>query len=331
MADTHRNAPAEAPKPPLLSIVTATYNSRDFIDRLYRSLCAQDRDLFEWVVVDDRSTDDTFDRVRALVASAPFRARAWRLPANSGGPIAQAFGFQVATGELACHIDHDDELLPGAVRALAATWAEAERKGQFAGLFMRSLDGASGKLNGWSMRPGGGVTASSLTNLHRNPCDGAFVLRRDLLVANYTPDYVESCSLNGMVWLKITRRNPIYNSGNQAFFRYHRDNPLSQMNAPKVSEHTVYSYAELLNNGDWMYLLRPFLHTRRLLNLLRFSEDVYGSAHEGLALLKSPLVRLYATLVAPLTPVLRRTVWRPVIVVRRAPYPLERLSEAEAA
>jgi glycosyltransferase involved in cell wall biosynthesis len=331
MAEVDRNSSAETPRPPLLSIVTATYNSLAFIDRLYLSLCAQDPDLFEWIVVDDRSTDDTFERVRALVAAAPFRARAWRLPANSGGGVALAFGFQAAQGELACHIDHDDELLPGAVSGLAATWAEAERKGGFAGLFMRSLDGASAKLNGWRMRRGGGVTASSLTNLHRNPCDGAYVLRRDLFVANYTPDYAQLCALNGMVWLKITRRNPIYNSGNQVFFRYHRDNPLSQMNAPKVSEHTVFSYAELMNNGDWLYLLRPLLHTRRLLNLLRFSEDVYGSAREGMSLLKSPVVRLYATLVGPLRHVLRHTVWRPVIVVRREPYPLDRLSEIEAA
>ena len=139
----------------MLSIVTATYNSAPCIDRLYASLCAQDPELFEWGVVDDRSSDDTFERVRVLVKTAPFRARAWRLPVNSGGPVAQAYGFLAAEGELACHIDHDDQLVPDAVAGLARVWREAERTGGYGGVFLRSLDGASGRLNGKSMRPGG--------------------------------------------------------------------------------------------------------------------------------------------------------------------------------
>ena len=53
---------------PLLSIVTATYNSRPFIDRLHASLAAQTRRDFEWLCVDDHSRDDTVAHLKSLPA-----------------------------------------------------------------------------------------------------------------------------------------------------------------------------------------------------------------------------------------------------------------------
>ena len=43
----------------VFTIVTPTYNRALLLSRVYESLCAQTTHPFEWVVVDDGSTDDT--------------------------------------------------------------------------------------------------------------------------------------------------------------------------------------------------------------------------------------------------------------------------------
>ncbi|MDE6286638.1 MAG: glycosyltransferase family 2 protein, partial [Muribaculaceae bacterium] len=42
-----------------LTIFTPTYNRAHTLERTYRSLCAQTAHDFEWLVVDDGSTDGT--------------------------------------------------------------------------------------------------------------------------------------------------------------------------------------------------------------------------------------------------------------------------------
>lgn len=45
----------------MLTIFTPTYNRRHILPRLYDSLCAQTSKDFVWLVVDDGSTDQTFE------------------------------------------------------------------------------------------------------------------------------------------------------------------------------------------------------------------------------------------------------------------------------
>ena len=44
-----------------ITVFTPTYNRRYLIDRLYKSLCSQTDKSFEWIVVDDGSTDETIE------------------------------------------------------------------------------------------------------------------------------------------------------------------------------------------------------------------------------------------------------------------------------
>lgn len=52
----------------LITIVTITYNRKDKIERLYKSLLSQNDYDFCWVVVDDGSSDSTANYVNSLIA-----------------------------------------------------------------------------------------------------------------------------------------------------------------------------------------------------------------------------------------------------------------------
>src|SRR5581483_7684006 len=54
------------------TVFTATYNRREVISRVYESLSAQTIPDFEWLVVDDGSTDATTDQIAQWQHSAPF-------------------------------------------------------------------------------------------------------------------------------------------------------------------------------------------------------------------------------------------------------------------
>ncbi|MGK0545756.1 glycosyltransferase family 2 protein [Halomonas cupida] len=102
-------------KVPLVSVVIPTYNRSSAVVRAVRSVLAQPYPSLECIVVDDASSDDTRDVVRAL-ALEDSRLTLLPLHENVGQGAARNAGVEVAEGEFVCFLDSDDELLPGAVQ-----------------------------------------------------------------------------------------------------------------------------------------------------------------------------------------------------------------------
>ena len=51
---------------PIVSIITPTYNRANLLIRLWRSLNDQKLKNFEWIILDDGSTDDTKQEIKKL-------------------------------------------------------------------------------------------------------------------------------------------------------------------------------------------------------------------------------------------------------------------------
>ena len=51
-----------------LTVFTPTYNRAHTLGRVYESLCAQTSSDFEWLIVDDGSTDNTHNLVTGWIA-----------------------------------------------------------------------------------------------------------------------------------------------------------------------------------------------------------------------------------------------------------------------
>jgi glycosyltransferase involved in cell wall biosynthesis len=115
---------------PLVSVVTPTYDRRQLLPRLYESLRAQTMRQFEWVVVDDGSTDGTSALLEAWAAEAPFPVVVHRQE-NMGKHVALNRAFDLARGAYVAMIDSDDTYAPWALERLLALWDEispAERE-----------------------------------------------------------------------------------------------------------------------------------------------------------------------------------------------------------
>lgn len=102
----------------LITIFTPTYNRRQLIDNLYQSLLAQSNKSFEWLVVDDGSTDDTEEYFSKLLSKPqPFTIR-YIKQKNGGKHRAINRGVQSASGELFFIVDSDDSLLPNTIEKI---------------------------------------------------------------------------------------------------------------------------------------------------------------------------------------------------------------------
>ncbi len=105
---------------PELSIVVTVLNEEGTVDELYeRTVAAVDGRPFELLVVDDGSSDHTFDRLRALHERDP-RVRAVRFARNFGQHPAMHAGFTRARGDILVTMDGDLQNQPEDIPKLVA-------------------------------------------------------------------------------------------------------------------------------------------------------------------------------------------------------------------
>lgn len=94
---------------PVLTILTATFNRQKTLPRLYESLCRQTQQGFEWVVVDDGSTDQTPELVHEFREQATFPIQYVR-KLNGGKHSALNIGVPLVRGGWIHVVDSDDFL-----------------------------------------------------------------------------------------------------------------------------------------------------------------------------------------------------------------------------
>lgn len=99
----------------LISIVINNFNYGRFVSRSIESALDQTYPEKEVIVVDDGSTDDSFDRI-----SKYSRRVAVIQKANGGQASALNAGFAATQGELVIFLDADDYLAPNALERVAA-------------------------------------------------------------------------------------------------------------------------------------------------------------------------------------------------------------------
>ena len=109
---------------PRISVVMPAYNAAETILNALDSAQAQTFDDIEIIVIDDASTDATFDLVRDRSMADP-RICLYRLETNSGPATARNQGIAVAKGEWIALLDADDSMVGNRLeRLLGAVSAE---------------------------------------------------------------------------------------------------------------------------------------------------------------------------------------------------------------
>ena len=103
------------------TVFTPTYNRAHTLPRVYESLKRQTFRDFEWLIVDDGSTDNTRELVKNWQKENLLPIRYfWQENAHKKAAFNR--GVQEAKGELFLPLDSDDEALPAALEILNRHW-----------------------------------------------------------------------------------------------------------------------------------------------------------------------------------------------------------------
>lgn len=106
-----------------LSILTATYNRGTLLPRLYQSLLSQTNSCFEWIVVDDGSTDSTENYIKDCMLVGDIDIK-YIKKSNGGKHSAINHAIDLSDGDYCLLIDSDDYLKYNSVEIILTALAD---------------------------------------------------------------------------------------------------------------------------------------------------------------------------------------------------------------
>lgn len=188
----------------MVTIFTPTYNRRHIIEQLYQSLRKQSSYNFEWIIIDDGSTDNTRELVERWKTDEKLFPIHFLYQKNGGKHRAINRGVQLAKGEAFFIVDSDDFLENDAIRLIEEWWKDIADDSSFAG------------VAGLCARTDGGIVGGNplfdqyvdATNLERTKCgldgDKAEVYKTSILKRYPFPEFEgENFVTEAVIWDKI--------------------------------------------------------------------------------------------------------------------------------
>gem|GEM_PF-2462605 len=101
--------------PPLITIVTPSYNHAEFIERTIKSVLDQQYPKLEYIIQDGGSSDNTVEILKRYSG----QLTRWKSAKDKGQSHAINLGFQSTNGEIMAYLNSDDLLLPGTLDYVA--------------------------------------------------------------------------------------------------------------------------------------------------------------------------------------------------------------------
>lgn len=278
----------------MITVFTPTYNRAYTLPKLYHSLLEQTCKDFEWLIVDDGSTDETEQLISNLIierdtTSSQFPIR-YIKQANGGKHRAINKGVEEAKGELFFIVDSDDYLTSDAVEWVSKTAEPIICDDSFAGLSGIRVHPDMTKIGSKKNFGTIDATSSEIRGIYHVTGDLAEIYKTDVLKKFPFPDIPgEKFCSEGLIWRRIARSGlklryiyyKIYvceylNDGlTEGKFRLRRDNPEYSMlldsegvkgnalfydkvrqaiNFWRYSENSKKTFVQKCNQIGWVYI-----------------------------------------------------------------------------
>ena len=188
----------------MITIMTPTYNRAYILGQAYRSLCEQTSFEFEWIIIDDGSSDGTSDLVNKWINECKDFHIIYCQQQNGGKHRAINNAVKIAQYEWFLILDSDDQLTSTAVELIHAWITDV------AGI--KGIVGVAGLRGGYEHAIGGNMKMPYVdaTNLQRKKFgllgDKAEVYKTEILKQYPFPEFQgENFIRESAVWDKIAK------------------------------------------------------------------------------------------------------------------------------
>jgi glycosyltransferase involved in cell wall biosynthesis len=192
--------------PYTFTVFTPAYNRAGLLPRAYESLKKQTFKDFEWLIIDDGSTDNTAEVVKNWQATSPFPIRYIAKP-NGGKHTAINRGAKEAQGRLFASLDSDDWYLPQTLERFLHHWntIAASEQPKFVGV-CALVSRASGEVIGTRF-PQDVLDSDPIDLRYKHHVEGDKngILRTEILRQYPFPEDVGKFISESIVWNRIAK------------------------------------------------------------------------------------------------------------------------------
>ncbi len=122
----------------IITVFTPTYNRSTLLKRVYESLIEQSCTQFEWIVVDDGSTDSTDLLIKSFIKEDKIKIT-YLFQENKGKHFAINKGVQLADGNLFLILDSDDSLTSNAIELIIESASGIIYNSDIGGIVVRKI------------------------------------------------------------------------------------------------------------------------------------------------------------------------------------------------
>lgn len=187
----------------MISVFTPSFNRAYILTQLYKSLCRQTCQDFEWIVVNDGSSDNTDTLIKQFQEENKISIRYFYIE-NSGKHIAINKGLSEALGEWFFIVDSDDYLEDNAIEIISNISHEINNNSDFVGLsgVRMSFDGK--RIGGRFPIQVIDSDAIKIRTVHKIKGDLAEVYKTDIIKKYTFPAFPnEKFLTEAYIWLKL--------------------------------------------------------------------------------------------------------------------------------
>lgn len=256
----------------LITVFTPTYNRAKLLPRLYRSLKEQTNKDFEWVIVDDGSTDNTKEVIDNIITQQendfPIR---YFYKENGGKHTAINRGVREANGELFFIVDSDDILTFNSVELISIFYNQIRDKDSFCGVSGMKGDFENNKIGTKVNFNILDCTIAESGYKYHIHGDKAEIIRTSIMKEFPFPEYNdEHFCPEALVWNRISKRYKIRYFNKIIYLCEYLEGGLSDQQAKLLEKNkkaTMLTYKEVVESVEKPILFR----IRSAINFWRYT------------------------------------------------------------
>lgn len=263
---------------PKFTVFTPVFNRKDKIHRVWESLNKQTFRDFEWIVVDDGSTDNVIEILEVYKKEADFPVKIFQQE-NLGKHFAWNRAVDMAQGELFVPADSDDSFESNTLEFFAQKWESIPLldREKYSGINVLCKDPVTQKIIGDEF-PKDGIISNNLELFYKYKVNGEKwgCIRTELLRSIPYPEIIGKKNyVQAYTWFSLAKKYRVkcYNIPLRSYY-YEQDSITArQQKSIRTSAYTYYHYGTWHQNNNYSYIIkyRPLYFLK-----LVFNTNIFG-------------------------------------------------------